>query len=85
LLYLFDANGLFVDLKIDTRAFFHFAFDLNNGYKDITYHNRLHAFDVTQTVHFFLRTCKFEELADLSEIEIAAMYVGCAGHDLAHP
>ena len=78
-------NSLLEDLEFDVQKFVGFTQELNNGYLDNPYHNNLHAFDVTQTVHYFLSTCQFTQKADLPEIEIAAIYIACAGHDLGHP
>lgn len=49
------------------------------------YHNSIHAADVTQTVNFFLKKCNFIEAANLTYLEIAAMYIAAAIHDFEHP
>lgn len=48
------------------------------------YHNYIHAADVTQTVNFLLKTCKFAELSNLTYLETAAMYIAASIHDFEH-
>ncbi len=55
------------------------------GYIDNPYHNKIHAFDVTATVNFFLTTCELKTIANLSGIDLTVMYIGAAGHDYEHP
>jgi len=49
------------------------------------YHNKLHAADVTQTINFFLVHGDFMQLADLTFLEVASMYISGAIHDYEHP
>jgi len=49
------------------------------------YHNVTHAIDVTQTTNFMLRKCQFSEIAELSPLETAAMYIASSIHDYEHP
>ena len=48
------------------------------------YHNYIHAADVTQTVNFLIKTCKFAELSNLTYLETAAMYFAASIHDFEH-
>ena len=50
-------------------------------YKDNPYHNKIHSFDVTQTINFYVTKCNFGELANLTPFELAAMYIAAAIHD----
>lgn len=47
------------------------------------YHNRVHAADVLQTVHFFLNRCNFAQV--LTEIEQMALLMSAVVHDFKHP
>ncbi|KAL4512042.1 hypothetical protein ABPG72_005044 [Tetrahymena utriculariae] len=85
LVYLFDKFNLLDDLKIDSQKFINLSVRVQNGYRDNPYHDRLHSFDVTQTIHFFISKCKFGELAKLKSMERAAMYFSAAIHDFDHP
>lgn len=85
MIHIFQINGLFDKLRIDFSVFSSFVLRIQNGYKDNPYHNKLHAFDVVQTTNFFLKKCNFISLANLNDIEVAAMYIAAMIHDYEHP
>lgn len=58
---------------------------IQSGYIDNTYHNKIHAFDVTITVNFFLSTCDFINVVKLTPLELSYAYIGAACHDYEHP
>ncbi|KAM9556007.1 cGMP-inhibited 3',5'-cyclic phosphodiesterase 3B isoform 2-T2 [Guaruba guarouba] len=49
---LFQDTGLFEIFKIPTREFMNYFRALENGYRDIPYHNRIHATDVLHAVWY---------------------------------
>nr|XP_008105416.1 PREDICTED: cGMP-inhibited 3',5'-cyclic phosphodiesterase B [Anolis carolinensis] len=49
---LFQDTGLFESFKIPTRQFMNYFQALENGYRDIPYHNRIHATDVLHAVWY---------------------------------
>ncbi|XP_066475452.1 cGMP-inhibited 3',5'-cyclic phosphodiesterase 3B [Tiliqua scincoides] len=49
---LFQDTGLFEIFKIPTRHFMNYFQALENGYRDIPYHNRVHATDVLHAVWY---------------------------------
>ncbi|CAI5763356.1 cGMP-inhibited 3 3' [Podarcis lilfordi] len=49
---LFQDTGLFEIFKIPTRQFMNYFQALENGYRDIPYHNRIHATDVLHAVWY---------------------------------
>ncbi|KAM4667232.1 cGMP-inhibited 3',5'-cyclic phosphodiesterase 3B isoform 2-T2 [Amazona ochrocephala] len=49
---LFQDTGLFEIFKIPTREFMNYFCALENGYRDIPYHNRIHATDVLHAVWY---------------------------------
>lgn len=73
-------------IKFKKGEFFGFYF-INEffSYLDNPYHNMIHAIDVTQTTHFILKKCQFSELAELTPLEMAAMYLASSIHDYEHP
>ena len=85
MIHIFQINSFYDKLRIDFTIFSSFVTRIQNGYKDNPYHNKLHAFDVVQTTNFFLKKCKFIELATLNDLEIAAMYLAAMIHDFEHP
>ncbi|XP_033370985.1 cGMP-inhibited 3',5'-cyclic phosphodiesterase B isoform X2 [Parus major] len=49
---LFQDTGLFEIFKIPTQEFMNYFHALENGYRDIPYHNRIHATDVLHAVWY---------------------------------
>ncbi|XP_030626297.1 cGMP-inhibited 3',5'-cyclic phosphodiesterase A [Chanos chanos] len=49
---LFEDTGLFESFKIPVREFMNYFHALENGYRDIPYHNRIHATDVLHAVWY---------------------------------
>ncbi|KAK1169268.1 cGMP-inhibited 3',5'-cyclic phosphodiesterase A-like isoform X1 [Acipenser oxyrinchus oxyrinchus] len=49
---LFEDTGLFETFKIPVREFINYFHALENGYRDIPYHNRIHATDVLHAVWY---------------------------------
>jgi hypothetical protein len=63
LAYIFGEFDLISALNTTSDCFIKYFTIVWEGYIDNPYHNKIHSFDVTQTTHFFLRKCKFGELA----------------------
>ncbi|XP_017289577.1 cGMP-inhibited 3',5'-cyclic phosphodiesterase A [Kryptolebias marmoratus] len=51
-LRLFEDTGLFETFRIPIKEFMNYFQALENGYRDIPYHNRIHATDVLQAVWY---------------------------------
>ncbi|XP_071380286.1 cGMP-inhibited 3',5'-cyclic phosphodiesterase 3A-like [Centroberyx affinis] len=49
---LFEDTGLFETFKIPVQEFMNYFHSLENGYRDIPYHNRIHATDVLHAVWY---------------------------------
>ncbi|XP_073328400.1 cGMP-inhibited 3',5'-cyclic phosphodiesterase 3A-like [Pagrus major] len=49
---LFEDTGLFATFKIPVKEFMNYFHALENGYRDIPYHNRVHATDVLHAVWY---------------------------------
>ncbi|XP_024911785.1 cGMP-inhibited 3',5'-cyclic phosphodiesterase A isoform X2 [Cynoglossus semilaevis] len=49
---LFEDTGLFEIFKIPVKEFMNYFYALENGYRDIPYHNRVHATDVLHAVWY---------------------------------
>ena len=56
---------------------------VKKNYRDVTYHNWRHAFNVTQTMFLMLKENR-EFKNNFSDEEKFAMVVGCLCHDLDH-
>lgn len=81
--YLLDTLGLFDKFKIEKRQFSSFVLEIEAGYKNVPYHNRLHAADVLQNMACLLQAAKFKKY--FSEWEIFAALLAAAIHDFKHP
>ncbi|EAS01283.2 3'5'-cyclic nucleotide phosphodiesterase family protein (macronuclear) [Tetrahymena thermophila SB210] len=85
LLYLFQSNNILASVDIEPDILFNFFKQIEKGYNDNLYHNRLHAFDVLQTANFFLKSCNFIEIAAINEFDLCTIYISAACHDYDHP
>ena len=83
--YLFSNYKLFENDKFEEKKLYNFAKKIQDGYLDNPYHNKIHGFDVCQTVNVFLSKCKLISLANLNSLDIAAMLLAAAVHDYEHP
>uniref|UniRef100_A0A3P8YR46 Phosphodiesterase n=1 Tax=Esox lucius TaxID=8010 RepID=A0A3P8YR46_ESOLU len=63
---LFEDTGLFETFKIPVREFMNYFYALENGYRDIPYHNRIHATDVLHAV-WYLTTQPVPGLPNLTD------------------
>uniref|UniRef100_A0AAV2IYJ4 Phosphodiesterase n=1 Tax=Knipowitschia caucasica TaxID=637954 RepID=A0AAV2IYJ4_KNICA len=54
---LFEDTGLFEMFKIPVQEFMNYFHALENGYRDIPYHNRIHATDVLHAVWYLTTQC----------------------------
>ncbi|KAL1275340.1 hypothetical protein QQF64_034963 [Cirrhinus molitorella] len=64
---LFVDTGLFETFKIPVREFMNYFHALENGYRDIPYHNRIHATDVLHAV-WYLTTQPVPSLPTLASL-----------------
>lgn len=81
----FSENDLFEESKVEKHTLWEFARKVQAGYQPNPYHNGIHALDVCQTVNFFLVKCDFCEVGEMSDSEMAIMYVAAMIHDYEHP
>ena len=70
---------------MDEFKFVHFMRDVSNGYKNVPYHNKLHAADVCQNAYFFVEMCDFAVISDCDDIDMSSLILATACHDYAHP
>ena len=62
-----------------------FISKIQSGYRDITYHNKTHAADLTQTCYSFLTQGNMMEIAAIDDMQLAAIIIGGSIHDYDHP
>ncbi len=90
--YLFDEmrHNFFEHFNFSMPHFRNFILQIEAGYgagegkeANNVYHNRRHAADVTQAVHYFITTCGLG--ASLTDIETVSLLLGAIVHDFKHP
>lgn len=83
-MYLFQEYGLISHFNLDAAKLWKLFSLIEDGYHSSNpYHNAVHAADVTQAMHCFLKQKKIYE--NLQPIEIMASIIAAAAHDLDHP
>ncbi|KAI3645908.1 hypothetical protein MP228_008836 [Amoeboaphelidium protococcarum] len=81
--HMFDANCLFDEFKIQYEKFNNFIWKIQEGYRELPYHNSFHAADVLHAVNYFTQFDRISAL--ITPMELMAMYVAAAIHDFDHP
>ena len=83
-LKIFQERKLCETFKIDQRTLLTFLMTIEDHYLSlVTYHNHLHAADVTQSTHLLLSGPALSEC--FKPLEIMAAILACAVHDVDHP
>ncbi|CAK76020.1 unnamed protein product (macronuclear) [Paramecium tetraurelia] len=85
MLFLFENYNLYDVFLIKPKVVRSYFEEVMRGYQDNPYHNRVHAQDVAQTCNFLLNRCKFIEIGQLDEQDIACVLIAGAIHDYGHP
>jgi len=62
---------------------FRFVSTISCRYRKVPFHNFFHAFNVTQTLYFFLTTCNAKHL--LGPLEMFSLLIATLCHDADHP
>ena len=70
-------------LPINANSLVRFLLGLEAGYKDVPFHNQVHAADVTHGTAFFMLQSAVEK--HLSPLDLYCMLLGAAMHDFEHP
>ena len=55
------------------------------GYKNITYHNKVHGTDVCQTAYYFATSCGLIETCQFDDVDLFSLFMAGAIHDYEHP
>lgn len=83
LIQMFEHFDLLHTFHISKDSLNFFLHKSKTEYRNVPYHNFLHAFDVTQMVFYFLTKgdlCKY-----LTELDIFSLLISTIGHDICHP
>lgn len=80
-LWALRASGLMRHFNLPEDKVVAFLATLEHRYSDNPYHNRVHAADVTRSVHYMLSAGMHKYLDPEQRL---ALYIGAAGHDAEH-
>ncbi|XP_049849760.1 high affinity cGMP-specific 3',5'-cyclic phosphodiesterase 9A-like [Schistocerca gregaria] len=83
LMNMFYDLGLIQTFNIPEATLYRFLVMVARKYRFVPFHNFYHAFNVTQTMYYFIKTCKAEKI--LGPLEELALLVGSLSHDCDHP
>lgn len=82
--YLVVNRGLLNDSPVDFDKLMNYMVAIQNGYRNVTYHNTTHAADLCQTFNYFCRA-GLEQKCALDNNELTALFVAACCHDYDHP
>ena len=82
--YLVYKHNLFVDLTIDLNTFGMFIRNIQEGYHDVAYHNKIHGMDVGRLAYYYATTCGLMDKAKWNNQDLFCFIVGGAIHDFEH-
>ncbi|GBM96704.1 cAMP-specific 3',5'-cyclic phosphodiesterase 4D, partial [Araneus ventricosus] len=80
---IFRERDLLKTFKIPSKTLLNYLMTLEDHYLKVPYHNRIHACDVTQSVHVLLSSPALENV--FTDLEILATLFAAAVHDVDHP
>ncbi|PRP75427.1 high affinity cGMP-specific 3',5'-cyclic phosphodiesterase 9A-like [Planoprotostelium fungivorum] len=81
--FMFHDLGLVSTFKIPPITLYRFVYVISRRYRNVPFHNFFHAFNVTQTMYFFLRTCHATNC--LTQLEVLSLLIATICHDCDHP
>ncbi|XP_025109858.1 probable 3',5'-cyclic phosphodiesterase pde-5 isoform X2 [Pomacea canaliculata] len=66
--------------RFDTTDLMRFTLTVRKNYRNVPYHNWVHAFSVAHSMYTVVKTCQHQ----LTHLECLALFVACLCHDLDH-
>lgn len=78
--YEFNLPKIF---RIPDTTLYRFLYMISRRYRSVPFHNFYHAFNVTQTLYFFICQCQMHQI--LGPLEILALLIATIAHDCDHP
>mmetsp|Transcript_28871 Transcript_28871/g.42781 ORF Transcript_28871/g.42781 Transcript_28871/m.42781 type:complete len:475 (-) Transcript_28871:127-1551(-) len=76
---------IFDSHSIDKKKLQSFLVDAENSYFGFAYHNRIHACDTVQAVHFLMTECGVHSAGHFGPLDTLALVLSTAIHDVGHP
>lgn len=83
--HLFDDSGLFEAFDIPSDKFNNFMWRIQEGYRELPYHNATHAADVLHAVNYFSQLEGVKDIIERRPLDLLAIYIAAAIHDYDHP
>ncbi|KAK7101205.1 probable 3',5'-cyclic phosphodiesterase pde-5 [Littorina saxatilis] len=77
---LFMFRDLFSPMRYDLHDLMRFTLTVRKNYRNVPYHNWVHAFSVAHSMYTVIKTCDHQ----LTDLECLALFVACLCHDLDH-
>ncbi|XP_063234184.1 cGMP-dependent 3',5'-cyclic phosphodiesterase-like [Bacillus rossius redtenbacheri] len=81
---MFDDLGLIRTFHINRETLARFILFVKKGYRDVPYHNWMHAFSVAHFAYISIKNLELIEDGYLSQLDVLAFLVSCLCHDLDH-
>lgn len=83
--HLMEINDFYGKLNIIKDKFRRYSVAIQKLYNPVSYHNKTHAADVTQTSYYFLTYCDFYNIGQVTDMEAAVLIISSMVHDTDHP
>jgi len=80
---MFESLGLIEEFSIPRDSLQHFLSSVCYSYRSVPFHNFFHAYNVAQSLYYFLTVCEAKQ--KLQPLEILAVLVAALCHDIDHP
>ena len=83
--HLMEINEFYTKLNIIKDKFRKYSFIIQKMYNPVSYHNKTHAADVSQTSYYFLTYWDFYNIGQVTDMEAWVLLVSAMVHDTDHP
>ena len=80
---MFQSNGLIEKFDLDVNKVKAFISHIASGYQDNSYHNALHAADVSQALNFLINSTR--DTFQFTDVEMLGIVIAVMCHDYNHP
>jgi len=81
---LIERHGLRAKLDLRTNAVLELLCEVENGYRDVAYHNSVHGADVTHAMHWLLCTDELKPSTASEPLLLFTAILSAIVHDLGH-
>ncbi len=84
-MHLVEKSSLFSQCHVSRNTIASYIRQVERGYNDNPYHNKIHAADVLHATHYWLQSSALKPVCDRYPLLRLATYVAAAVHDYKHP